>query len=380
MAWRYIAQRALTGEFLDWDVPLRDVQITHALSGPDGLSGTLSPECGRLLGPDGKPLFDEWSTILYAEADGQIRCAGILTHSEFSDAGEWSIECTGFAGYPKGIPYLGNFSSTSVDPLVVVREIWNHVQAQPDGSLGVFLDSTTSPVRIGSSPKHVAFTTDAGEAVSFDASQAYQLVWWEAPDCGDEIDNLAQQTPFDYREAHKWLDDGTIEHRIRLGYPRLGRRRNDLRFVLGENLGAVPTPTREGDEFANEVYGVGKGEGSAALHVRIPQRDGRLRRCYVFTNSSAASADLLTQLARQELARRNPIEMLDSVVVRDHPNAPLGSWDVGDDILVQGELPWLGSFSLWCRITSETLSPDSGDAATLTLQRSDSFTYGGITT
>lgn len=378
MAWRFIAQRALTGEWLHWNLPLRDPQLTWSLSGPDALTATLDPEIGGLVAADNRPLFDEWGTLLYAEEEGLIRLGGIVTHSEFDNA-TWSIEAAGFPAYAKGLPYLDEFQSDSVDPLDVVRKIWQHVQSQPDGDLGVVVDDTTSPVRIGKKPRHVQFTTGEGESVSFEANEAYKLVWWEAKDCGDEIDSLAKQCPFDYHEEHRWIGD-QIEHRIRLGYPRLGRRRDDLRFMLGENIAAMPTPERAGDEFANETYAIGKGEGRDAIKIRVPQRDKRLRRCHVFTQSSVGDKDRLRQLAHQDLQLRSPMLQLSEVTVRDHENARLGSWQIGDDIRVQGKLPWIGDLDLWVRVTSYTVSPYAGDAATLTVARSDSFTYGEITT
>lgn len=377
MAWRFLAQRALTGEWLHIDLPLRDVQLTWTLSGPDALTAVLDPELVSLVADDGRPVFDEWGTFVYAEHDGLIRLGAIVTRSAF-EGSAWTIECAGFATYPKGLPYLYDYQRDSVDPLDVAREIWRHVQGQPDGDLGVVVDSTKSPVRLGTSPKHVPLTTDDGSASTGD-NEKYKLVWWEAKDCGDEIDGLAKATPFDYHEEHRWSGDD-VAHRIRLAYPRLGRRRDDLRFMLGENIAAMPSPERPGDDFANETFGVGKGEGRDAKKVRLPKRDKRLRRCHVFTQSSVGSEKQLRALASRDLAQRSQLLQLSDVTVIDHPNAPIGAVQVGDDIRVQGELPWLGLLDLWVRVTSYTIAPYSGDTVALTVLRSDSFTYGEITT
>lgn len=383
--WSYLAQRAITDEWLHWELPLSNVSITDALSGPTALDATLAPEIRGLAGvpaSDGRPLFEEWSTIIYAQADGIIRSGNILVHSAPGDGGAWNIETMGFAGYPTGLPYLGNYQQESVDPLDVVREIWGHLQGQPDGDLGVVVDSASSPVRIGTKPRHVAFSTASGESVDFEADEKYKLVWWEAPDCGAEIDKLAGQTPFDYREEHRWIGDTqNVEHRIKLGYPRLGRRRDDLRFVEGENLTLKPQPENAGDEFCNGVWGIGKGEGAKALTVPVMNRDGKLRRVRVLTNSSVDSKDRLRMLCQEQLAIYNPVLKLAEVHVADHRNARIGSWQVGDDIRVQFASSWaLGDVDLWCRITATTVQPDSPELATLTLARSDAFTYGAIHT
>ena len=373
MAWRYRAQRALTLEWLSHDVPLRDVQYTDMLSGPPSLSAKISPENATMRGEDGRPLFDEWSTVLYAEADGIIRFGGILVRSEFGEDG-WTLEFAGFSAYPKGIPYRGEYKKDTVDPLDAVREIWRYVQAQPDSGLGVTVDSTKSPVLVGKPAKKA----QKGSNEEDEEAEPYQLVWWESKDCGEEIDALAGQTPFDYHEEH-WWNEGTdqVRHHIKIGYPRLGRRRDDLRFELGVNLFVLPSVERSGEEFANEVFVLGKGEGSKAVHVSVAERDGRLRRPVVITQPDSADKDRLTTIGRAELKARQPLDAITEVRVADHPNARLGEFEVGDDILITGEFPWLGDFQLWVRITSYTVTPGGNEGlATLTVARSDSFLYG----
>ena len=43
---------------------------------------------------------------------------------------------------------------------------------------------------------------------------------------------------------------------------------------------------------------------------------------------------------------------VESVIVQaDHStHAPVGSWRLGDEILVQGDLPWLGRTGVWARV------------------------------
>src|SRR5690606_11357613 len=66
----------------------------------------------------------------------------------------------------------------------------------------------------------------------------YQLAWHEDIDLGSTIDTLCTQTPMDYREVWEWASPArdAVRMRIEMGYPRLGRRRDDLRFVQGENV------------------------------------------------------------------------------------------------------------------------------------------------
>lgn len=354
--WRYIAQRATTGEFLEWDVPLSRDELRWDLSGPGALRGTVPPDLAQAQAADGRALLEDWGTLIYAEAAGEIRWGGIIISSAF-DGARWAIEAAGFTTYAAGVPYLDVYDQASVDPLDAVREIWRHIQAQPDGNLGLVPDNTTTPVRLGTSDEH------------------YRLVAWEAPDCGEELDNLAKETPFDYTEAHSWAADGstTIEHRLQLSYPRLGRRRSDLAFIEGDNMVAAAQAERDGGRFANEVVGLGRGEGEGSVQTRTPSRDGRLRRPYVYTDRSA-TRDRLVAASRRELTARRDVFAVSEIEVADHPNAPLGSWSVGDDILVQATVPWLGDIAVWHRVTSWALT--GGATATLSLARSDSFNYG----
>jgi hypothetical protein len=353
--WRYIAQRATTGKFLHWDVPIARDDLSWALSGVGALNGTVAPDVGELRTDDGELLLAEWGTLLYAEAGGVIRWGGIVVRSQMDD-GAWRVECISMAGYPQRLPYLGEYVKVGVDPMDVVRELWAHVQAQPGGDLGMVVDPFKSSVRLGT------------------GAEPYSLVWWEAPDCGAEVDNLAKEVPFDYTEHH-WWDGDEIRHRLVLGYPRLGRRRDDLAFEQGVNITNVVAPVRDGDEYANEIVGLGAGEGRAVLLRRLPHRDGRLRRVSVYSDKAVSTTARMDALIRDELAWRRNIVEVASVEVIDHPHAYIGSWQPGDDVLIRARIPWLGDVSLWHRIVGWSLISDT--RARLSLRRSDSFTYRG---
>lgn len=369
---RYIVQRVLTNEFLEWDLPIGDVAPEWELSGPGGLTGTISPDIGQLRTDDGRLLLEEWGSLIYEEVDGQIRWGGIVVSSGF-DGPDWKIEAAGLSTYPHGMVFDDEFTGVQVDPADVVRMIWAHLQGYPNGSLGVAVVGST-PVRIGTDAEDVQFETGASENVKFTAGP-YTLQWWDTPDCGTEIGNLASDAPFDWVERHYWDDGDVIRHEITIAYPRAGRRRDDLAFVQGENISKVVTPSVDGDDYANEIVGIGAGEGQGALRRTAAVVDGRLRRTHVFAGKAISSVTRMdTAIARELQERQNALD-ISSIEVRDHENAPFGSWVVGDDIRVQATVPWLGDVDLWCRIVSWQRTSDS--TATLRLARSDSFTYGG---
>src|SRR5690606_17382716 len=123
-------------------------------------------------------------------------------------------------------------------------------------------------------------------------AEPYELNWWDAPDMGREIDALAVSTPFDWVEEHRWDPNvpGGVAHEFRIGYPRLGRRRQDLAFVLGENVIDLDEPERDGEYYANAVIGIGAGEGKGSVRRETGTRDGRLYRPYVYMAKDVTNA------------------------------------------------------------------------------------------
>ncbi|MFJ4880074.1 hypothetical protein ACIP93_33370 [Streptomyces sp. NPDC088745] len=398
MGWRYIAERVITGDILDWDVPLvPDGPPKRELSGPGGLTATITPEYLRLnTAPDGMPVLAEWSTALYAEYEGRIRWGGLITHIKYQGQA-LKLTVAGFSSYPHGLPYLGSSIQSGMlipqkyayegrdknndgyvdgskpkrkmpprpkdkvgprlDAFDVVRTIWAHVQDYTHGNLRMVVD------------RH-----DAGYAMGAPSGKdPYELRWWDYPDCGQAIDNVMQQAGADYAEWHGW--DGNrerINHRLLLGRKRLGRSRPDLRFAQGENIVELASPQGMGERFANEIYMVGAGSGRTTPTVRTASRDKRLRRARVIPRKTTTSRMQLLIWGQAEQRRNAQMLTIPSIAVRDHANARLGSWDLGDLILVQVDVPWVGEIQVWHRIVAEEIDPVAGSAI-LTLTRADQF-------
>jgi hypothetical protein len=204
---------------------------------------------------------------------------------------------------------------------------------------------------------------------------AYKLAWYKDHNLASVIDDLAAMTPFDWYLESRWTDDGmdepTIRHNIRVGYPRLGRRRDDLRFVIGENVQQLPSIERDGTAYANEVMLLGAGEGSAQVVARSFRRaDGKVRKVAVVSDPGINDLRLAQIRADQELAKRIILDDMTEIVLNDHPHAPAGSVDLGDEILLEGETGWI-DLEVWCRVVARRISPDASDAVTLTVIRSD---------
>lgn len=363
MAPRYLLQRVNTNQWLTRDFELSEGTWTRALNGPGSVNGFIDPHWRDQTAADGKPLLWEWGTIIYREGDDGRVDAGIVTRMT-KDGSRLTLEAPGFATYPHGIPYSDRVNFGRTDPMVPFRHLWFHVQNMPNAHLGVVVDSVATPE-----------TSWIGNN-----AEPYGLDYWENKDCGAEIDSLRAQTPFDYDEIHTWTDANktALTHRIRVGYPRLGRKREDLRFAEGENLSAPVVVEVDGDDYANEIIGIGKGEGAKMVHSTTTLVDGRLRRPKVVTDKTA-DLGRIESIIEAELNKRLQVADISQITVVDHINARISAINPGDDILVQLRLPWGGVLRLWLRVLSITGTDANPAAVVLATQRSDSFIYNATT-
>lgn len=394
MGWRYLAFRANgdgTETLLSNDVPIQGGAVEEDLSGPGELRGSIAPQLARLQTSTGEPVFQSWSTVIYPEKDGHIR-GGFILVDLIEEGPVLQLDTVGFSGYLAGQPYTEDRSWVQVDPMTIVRHLWAHQQWRQNGNLGVTVDTTTSPVRLGTPQESVKWgeITEAqwnslralgwkGKAGDKeerlypphedDATGPYTLQWWKDHDMGKVLDDLALETPFDYLVDHTW-DGERVDHFLRLGYPTIGQRRQDLRFMLGENVFTEPQLRYDGDNYASEVITLGAGEGRKMIRGGDDRVTGRLHRAAVVIDKTLRNRKSADAMARLELLARLGEADLDTLVVQEHPHAPLGSFRPGDEILVQAPAGWSGPLELWVRILSVSIRPDT-DEATLRVVRTD---------
>lgn len=210
------------------------------------------------------------------------------------------------------------------------------------------------------------------------AMEPYGFHAWDTPECASRWDDLAKDGRFDYVETHRWGGE-QIRHTLQVGYPTIGSRRdtggsNGLLFKVGLNVAAAPEVTTSGDEYADKVIVVGAGEGAAQISESYqgPRVGGRLHRTKLVTNQAIRNKYTAQSYAQRLQRGFGGGGSIDQITVRNHPNAPLGSYQVGDTITVYGDgKGWAGDMKMTVRITQITLSPDAGDDAQLTVVRTD---------
>src|SRR5690606_31117066 len=132
--------------------------------------------------------------------------------------------------------------------------------------------------------------------------------------------------------------------------PYAGKVRDDLVFEQGVNIISELHLVRDGEEYANAAIGVGAGEGAKSVRSSIASTSKRMRRVAVYEDRSIKKASELTGNMRAELRRRSGDPYVEEIEVVDHENAPLFSWNIGDHILIRGDVPHYGDYSEYHRI------------------------------
>lgn len=217
---------------------------------------------------------------------------------------------------------------------------------------------------------------DAVKSVSDKARQAYDAVkdrqaedaftldWWSTLDLGRVVDDLAGDTPFDMIERTSWDSTGErLVHRLELSYPRRGRRRTDLRFVIGENV-TVPRESVWGDDYASELQVLGAGEGHKMIRAAQPTGAVGIRRVRTHTDKAIGKQTTAAKRARILAPAFTGGLNITEVTAFDHPHARLGEIGLGDEIRLVGRIDW-ADIDLWLRVVAITYRPKQPAAIVL---------------
>lgn len=360
MSWRYYLMALPSREWLEKDLQLVDAVVVEADSQPGAISGYLPLAYRNMRRPDGSLLIQEWATLLVAEQQGHDPVGCIVDEVSIED-NRLRVDAGGFMAYPSGQFWAGpDRAEVQVDPLDMVRAVWDHLQSYPNGNLRVNVDPLKSPRRIGYPEETREFTTSTGEDVSFEAGP-FRLAKWATEDLGKVLADLKTETPFSYREHTYWDDDRKegLSHRLELGYPSLGKRQHGLHFEVGLNV--VVNPGLQEGDYASELMMYGSGEGRKRMDssVHLTKPTTRLRRATSRTDRSLTSKSRATAAGRPILDSLDGAFTIDSLDVIDHDAARYELWKVGDEIRVKGDAGWV-QLDTWVRIAEISTDCNTG--------------------
>lgn len=332
------------GNILARDVIAQEPRVTRMLSGPSEIEFKIHPKDPSIQMPGGlgpiklKP-WGHWCHALKTDLEGneKIWASGLFQPSDIDPTtGVMTARFEGFSNYPKGLPWLENWNPIAVDPFEVFARVWNHLQSYPHGNLGVEVYPTDSGTQM-----LPGFSFNGEEFIQDFFAIFIREV--DRLDCGDYINKLARDIPFDYWEESFWNATKTVVNKkIRLAYPAGGVDQTDLVFRAGENvIGATPKQETEVEWFSDiTIKGFFPGKQySSTLANADPDR---YRRVMDETDLNIDSNERAAAWAKRKLSRRQFPDQFDSIIIDPyHPNAPFGSFDVGDIIRIVGPIHWV---------------------------------------
>lgn len=355
--------------------------VSRVLSGPAEINIKLHPKEPSIQLPNlGGPIqFKPWGQWIHAlkfdrEGNEKIWASGIVQPSDIDpETGILDLKAQGFSNYAKGLPWLENWNPIAVDPFEVVARIWEHLQEYDHGALGVAVypeDSGTLMLP--------GFSFDNEEFVQDFFAIFIRAV--DRNDCGDYINKLARDIPFDYFEETTWEGGAApILKKIRLAYPSGGVEQSDLVFRMGENvLFATPKQETEVDWFSDITMN-GYFPGKVYSSMLSNADEDRYRRVMDEVDLHINSNERAQAWARRFLSRRTfPAAQFESIVIDPyHPNAPHGSFDVGDKIRIQGEVPWAGEINVIHKVLTHTWD-EANNVVQLGVMAEGAFNYDPI--
>lgn len=327
------------GNILSRDLVLSKPKVLRALSGPAHIEGDVDY---RDLSAAGIP-FLPWGYWIHAEKEiygvRQIYASCLISPGQVDKkTGILHLQADGFSGYAKKTPWLENYNPLTVDPFTIVAKVWAHLQSFSNSQLGVTVYPSTSGLEM-----LPGYAFD-GNIANLDFFAEYVRAS-DKQDCGDVIDKLARDIPFDYVEQSAWNSDhSAITKKIFLGYPKGGVQQDYLSFIVNENvIEALPYVETQID-WASDVIIDGWFPGSEYSSQFTNADPSRYRRVISQDDARINSDERAAAWAKRKLSKRQtPHYWSDIVVQMGHSNAPFGTYDVADRIWVSGFMPWAGS-------------------------------------
>ena len=183
-----------------------------------------------------------------------------------------------------------------------------------------------------------------------EAKEEYSLYFWQNHDLGKVVEDLTAMGPFEFREEADWRN-GDLDLQIRVGAPRVGVRRHELHLEMGVNI--LELPAVEYGELYTGVALFGAGEGSEVLsEQRTWNPKHAVRSILTETDKDAHTRVLVRNRANALMnqVRANAGLGFTDLVIHHDEACPEGSFSVGDELFVAGELSSGEQFEGWVRV------------------------------
>lgn len=372
--WRVVVQEIRGArQIVIPDLVVSNLVFQRMLSGPCDIQFDVHPMEPSVAGV----VFQPWRQLIHIErimlGKRRIWCTGIVQPSEIDEeTGVLHLKAKGFASYPKGMPWLQNVNWIANDAFRPVVQIWNHLQSYTNGNLGV-----------GVYPQTCGIIQLPGYAFDGDLLNLNFFATFvrarDKLDCGDYIDALARDIPFDYAERSQWAAGGTdVIKQIQLGYPRLGVIHSQITFVINENVIKAKPHVETQTDWVSDVGMSGFFPGVEYSYELSNADPNRIRRYLDEEAGFIDSNERAAAWGNRKLARRQTPPYWEEITIdMNHPNAPLGSYDIGDTISVSGVMPWHGEFTQAHKIMSIAIDASKNECV-LRLKAEGAFNYDPI--
>ena len=355
---RFTVMEMNTNKILTRDLIVMEPQVMSALSGPSQVNFKIpqAEQFSSSWGIEWK-CWGQW-IIVELEIDNVrqiIACT--ITHDVKVDpgSGALTIESIGFSDYPRGLPWLENWNDIAVDPFEVVERIWNHVQSYPNAQLNVEVHPVDSGTQM-----LPGYGFD-GSILNFDFFALF-IRAVDFTDCGEFINGLSRDIPFDFIEYAEWNPQRTeVTRELRLSYPKRGIQRTEHSFRMGENVLSAELADEKDIEWCDDVIIRGWFPGKV-YDARVSNFDmTRARRTVIEEDAKINSTERAVAWAHRKLQRRITPHYWSKVVIDpNHPHGPFGGWELGDSIWIKGDYPWIGTVEQWHRIMAWSYDEASG--------------------
>lgn len=234
------AQRYGTWEWLDTELPMTVDGPEWALSTYGVMEGTIAPEAGLSIAPDGRPVLEEWGTLIHVGTGGTVdarRWTGIVAESEF-DGKDLIVTIIEFPGFLDGTPIETLIRGVEEDPAQLIRRVWQDAQLAQNSWLNVTVTgSTTKKMGTRSDDEAAAARSrmDALRSVvdsfSKDRAEAVKELQDASTTLADEVSLARTQVTAAQKEVDRLIIEQAPAAQITAARAVVAARRADLNTV-----------------------------------------------------------------------------------------------------------------------------------------------------